>query len=42
MHISLSPSYSLQIENRQTMLFSATFPDEVHKWANEWMKKEHT
>ncbi|KAL7075495.1 hypothetical protein ACQ4LE_005360 [Meloidogyne hapla] len=28
-------------EDRQTLLFSATFPPEVQMWANEWLKKEN-
>ncbi len=28
-------------DERQTMLFSATFPEEVHKWASDWLKKEN-
>ncbi|KAL3121597.1 hypothetical protein niasHT_008726 [Heterodera trifolii] len=27
-----------KVEDRQTLLFSATFPDEVQKWADEWVK----
>nr|CAD2141651.1 unnamed protein product [Meloidogyne enterolobii] len=28
-------------EDRQTLLFSATFPPEVQVWASEWLKKEN-
>jgi superfamily II DNA/RNA helicase len=31
----------LQNEQRQTLMFSATFPPEVQEWANEWLKKDH-
>lgn len=29
-----------QIEKRQTLLFSATFPPIVQEWANDWMKAD--
>jgi ATP-dependent RNA helicase DDX3X len=32
-------NHKIQCEDRQTLLFSATFPTEVQIWANDWLKK---
>jgi superfamily II DNA/RNA helicase len=32
---------NLQNDQRQTLLFSATFPQEIQEWANDWLKKDN-